>query len=355
MNSRSMRIITLALACQLVSGPSLGSGFKDPLERPSAMIGSLAQNARLTAIARGGKRLIAAGPRGMVLLSDDEGTTWKQVQVPLSSDLVALHFRSAERGWAVGHDGVILHTADGGLTWSRQLDGIKAAALIGRHYAGRNLGAGPADVKLREDVQRFVDDGADKPFLDILFTSDTEGFAVGAFNLAMHTTDGGKSWEPLIDRTENPSGFHLYALAQAGGELYAAGEQGLLLRWNRAAGKFDSVKSPYRGSYFGLLGKGDTLFAFGLQGKAFRSSDAGQNWTQLRGTGSASLTGATVLPDGRILFISQGGKLLLSADDGETFSEVSAPRPMPYFGVAPASGRTVAVVGSNGAATIALP
>lgn len=339
--------LALVCCCQLQAAPSLAAAFVDPLRQPAPMLGVLAPQQRLTAIARAGERLVAAGPNGVILLSDDDGAHWKQAPTPVSSDLVALHFRSARRGWAVGHDGVILATQDGGERWSRQLDGAQAAQSIGKYYQGQG------DARLAEEAKRFEQDGADKPFLDILFISDSEGFAVGAFNLAMRTTDGGAHWEPLIGRTANAKGLHLYALALAGGELYLGGEQGLLRRWNRAAGRFEELASPSQGSFFGLLGKGDTLFAYGLQGKAFRSRDAGQSWTALRGTGAASITAAVALRDGRVVFASQGGKLLASADEGDTFTELAPPpRPMPYAGVAAAGDKALAVVGSRGVTAI---
>ena len=79
---------------------------------------------------RAGDRLVAVGQRGHVVVSSDGGATWKQAQVPVSSDLVAVYFVDAKQGWAVGHDGVILHTADGGEYWELQLDGRKANDLL---------------------------------------------------------------------------------------------------------------------------------------------------------------------------------------------------------------------------------
>jgi len=317
----------------------------------------MAQGSRLTAVAQAGERVVVAGPRGAILFSDDRGRSWQVARVPVSSDLVALRFIGAHKGWAVGHDGVILHSADGGATWSKQLDGVEAAALIGEFYgraeSSRKL---PVDAGLVEEAKRFAREGADKPFLDIAFISDTEGVAVGAFNLSMRTTDGGKTWTPLIDRTANPKGLHLYSLAVSGKDLYLSGEQGLLRRWNRDASRFEELKSPYGGSFFGLLIKGNSLFAFGLQGNAFRSRDGGTTWVPLRGFGLGSINAAALLADGRIVFATQGGKLYQTRDDGDTVSELPDARPMPYFGVAPAAsdGRIV-VVGPRGVELKAVP
>ncbi|WP_332776946.1 hypothetical protein [Polaromonas sp.] len=45
-----------------------------------------------------------------------------------------MHFPTAEQGWAVGNDGVILHSNDAGATWSKQLDGREIGALLVQHY-----------------------------------------------------------------------------------------------------------------------------------------------------------------------------------------------------------------------------
>ena len=45
--------------------------------------------------------------------------------MPVSSDLFAVHFANASKGWAVGHDGVVLASSDGGQSWTKQLDGLE--------------------------------------------------------------------------------------------------------------------------------------------------------------------------------------------------------------------------------------
>ena len=94
----------------------------------------LAPRGSLTGLARAGKRVVAVGQRGHVLLSDDAGKTWQQADVPVSADLVAVSFPNAETGWAVGHDGVVLHSTDAGRTWARQLDGRTLGDVLVAHY-----------------------------------------------------------------------------------------------------------------------------------------------------------------------------------------------------------------------------
>ena len=50
----------------------------------------------------------------------DHGQTWKQAKVPTQNLLTAVNFPSPSKGWAVGHEAVILATQDGGDSWEVQ-------------------------------------------------------------------------------------------------------------------------------------------------------------------------------------------------------------------------------------------
>jgi photosystem II stability/assembly factor-like uncharacterized protein len=55
-----------------------------------------------------------AGLGGTILRSDDGGATWETQASRTSNRLNDVHFVDAQRGWAVGDGGVIVHTARGG-------------------------------------------------------------------------------------------------------------------------------------------------------------------------------------------------------------------------------------------------
>jgi photosystem II stability/assembly factor-like uncharacterized protein len=155
------------------AGSAAGAGFRDPLALP-AQASPLAARSLLQGVARAGQRLVAVGQRGHIVHSADGGATWQQAKVPVSSDLTAVFFASERKGWAVGHDGVILATTDGGLTWTLQLDGHKANELLVRHMEQRaQAQAQAADLKaLLGEAQRYREQGADKPFLDVWFADE---------------------------------------------------------------------------------------------------------------------------------------------------------------------------------------
>lgn len=336
------------LLAVLATGGTVAAEYKGPLEVPAQVNTSFAQANRLTAVAKAGNTLVAAGPRGHVLLSDNGGQRWTQVPAPVSSDLVAVRFLNATHGWAVGHDGIVLHSADAGKTWIKQFDGKQAATVADAHLK-RALAAGDEQARAQEAaVARFVEEGADKPFLDVLFLNEKEGFVVGAFGAAFRTRDGGKTWEPLLWRVDNPSAYHIYALATHGGALYAAGERGLLLRWDRDQERFVAQASPYQGSYFGLLDSGSELVAYGLRGNVYATGDAGNTWRKIATPAPDSPVGGTVLSEGRYALVTAGGRILLNKPDGSGFDVVRAKNPMPYAAVALAGNQSLVAVGARG-------
>jgi photosystem II stability/assembly factor-like uncharacterized protein len=356
---RLPRRLVLFVATLLVVGVAVDmpaaqvAGVVDPLDRP-AMISKQAAQSVLLDIVRAGNRLVAVGERGIVLLSDDNGGTWRQAkQVPVAVTLTAVAFVSADQGWIVGHSGVVLHSVDGGETWTRQLDGQTAAALAAKG-AEADAAANPNDAaaaRRLEDAQRLVQDGADKPFLDLYFPDARHGFVVGAYGIIFHTEDGGSSWLPWMAKVENPQGLHFNAIAAVGKSLYIVGERGLVLRSDDDGGHFVALKTPYGGSFFAVAGDSGELVVAGLRGNAFASSDQGRSWTRLTVAPPVTLISVASLTDGRRLFVNQAGQLL--AEDKGALRLVPLPPLPPLTAVVPAADGTL--VGASLRGVLRLP
>ncbi|KUE84619.1 glycosyl hydrolase [Cupriavidus necator] len=337
----------LVVSVLTISGASVaGPVFQSPLVVPATK-SALALRGTLNAAGTAGQRLVVAGQRGHILYSDD-GATWLQAKVPVSSDLTALYFASASEGWAVGHEGVILHTADGGTTWTKQLDGKQAAELLVKAYGKPANASDPAAQRLRQDAETFAAQGADKPFLDVWFEDTRRGFAVGAFNLILRTEDGGNTWTPWMDRVNNPKGLHMYGIRPAGGSVFIAGEQGLVLKYDRAQQRFVKVDLPYQGTLFGVTGTDRTVVVYGLRGNALRSADGGASWMKIETGVTTGLSSGLVRRDGAIVLASQAGQVLVSTDDGASFRRVPVATAEPTFALADAGNGVLALAGLGG-------
>lgn len=331
--TRFKRTIEMALvpvlAVLLMSGAS--PALSDVLDAPaqmSARAGSLVQ----LGVNRAGNRLVSVGERGVILLSDDDGKTWRQSKtVPVSVTLTRVSFIDAKTGWAIGHGGVILGTQDAGETWAKQLDGIAAAKLelVQAKAENSGVGAGTAAERRLADAERLVADGADKPFLAIHFFDAKRGLVVGAYGLAFGTEDGGQSWKSLMGRLNMANGGHLYAIHAAQGGLYLAGEQGMLLSSTDSGVTFSKSEFPGKGTLFGLVStkSGHVLLAYGLKGNAYRSDDAGKSWQKVE-MPPVSLVAGIRLLNGDLVLADESGQLYRSDDEGKHFKQMSLARPV---------------------------
>jgi len=325
------QMVVRAAACLLAAAAAM-SAQGAPALPPAALAepalhSPKALNAAMLAVTQAGPRLVAVGERGTVLLSDDGAKSWRQATVPVQVTLTAVRFVGDRTGWAVGHLGVILKSDDGGESWVKQLDGVQAAKLV----------AGD------ERMKRFAEEGPDKPFFDLDFIDAQHGFAVGAYNLAFETRDGGQHWVPMLSRLPNPKSLHLYGVRASGGHVYIAGEQGLLMASGDNGASFAALPVAYKGSYFGLLAaRSGALIAYGLRGNAWRSADLGASWTRLDTGVQTSISAALELDGGELALLAQTGELLRSRDDGRSFTKtLPSGGPLPAAGLASSDGALV--------------
>ena len=300
-----------------------------PLAQAAPVVGVLEREAPKVAapqsrvmlgLAAAGTRIVGVGERGLIVLSDDNGKTWRQATVPVSITLTAAAFPTPKIGWAIGHAGVVLRSGDGGETWEKQLDGIKVIQLL---KEAAHAGAAGMDVV----AQQFAGDGPDKPFLDLHFVDEHRGIIVGAYGLVLHTEDGGKTWRSAMEHADNPNELHIYALGVQGKTVWLAGEQGYIARSGDGGKTFARVQAPYRGSYFDLavLPEGEVIVG-GLKGNAFRLSAQGTQAQKIEGFSPVSLAAASVLKDSRIVFANQAGQIFVSKD-GQSVQPVALDRP----------------------------
>lgn len=247
------------------------------------MRAALATKAPMLDAARAGKRLVAVGEYGIVILSDDAGRTWRQARsVPTRTTLTAVHFVGDIEGWAVGHGGVVLKTEDGGEIWSLQ--------------------TGKAD--------------ADEILFSVWFGDPKRGYAVGSYGYAITTEDGGKTWEPLRIGEGEDAERHLNQIFPGpGGTLFVAAEAGSVFRSSDAGKTWKALSVPYKGSLWGGTRLADdSVLVWGMRGHALLTKDRGETWVKLQTGTDQSITSAIQLENGRLVLAGLAGAM--SFDEG---------------------------------------
>ncbi len=349
----------LVLAATLAAGTQ--GAWQDPATAEAERM-PLVSRSLLLAGTQAAQRAVVVGERGHVLLSESR-TDWRQArQVPTRSTLTAVA-AVGDKLWAVGHDQVILHSADGGETWVRQ------------HVS-------PWTPDKADDPR------ASAPLLSVLFLDDRRGFAVGAYGLLMRTDDGGQSWrrtdlvqergekddsasvareeegaeggvedwlfteEDLeLGEEEDP---HLNAIVRTGdGSLFIAAERGAAFRSTDGGETWERISLPYEGSMFGAIGyEGRHVLVFGLRGHVFESFDLGDSWRPLETGTELSIMGGAPLADGGAVLVGANG-LVLTRSAGEAgFRKSVHPDGAILSAVLPIQGtRHLVTLGENGIST----
>ncbi|KZN15480.1 BNR repeat-containing protein [Marinomonas sp. TW1] len=280
------------------------AAVSDALERP-AISSHLGAKSVLMSASLVGDHLIAVGERGLILRSDDKGESWQQLPSPVSVTLTGVGFSDDKNGYAIGHGGTVLRTSDGGNSWQMQLNGRQLAKdlLIQAEQEGY-------DEDIRQ-AKLLVTDGPDKPFLDMLLLGPDHLVVVGAYGFAFESKDGGQTWDSWMERIENYFGLHLYSIRKQGQRILVAGEQGFVALSMDNGASFETIETPYEGSFFTaqLLGDSEIVLA-GLRGNTLISNDNGQNWKNIKNPISASIMASLINADGQVIMANQAGILL---------------------------------------------
>lgn len=264
------------LAATFCAGaPSAGAQDAPAAAATPAEMASKAAEAQINDVAVAGDRLVAVGDKGIVVTSTD-GATWTQVPTPVDVLLNAVYFVDDSQGWAVGHDATVIHTADGGQSWTLQ-------SWV------------PAD---------------NRPFMDVLFWDSQRGLAVGAYGLFKVTEDGGKTWIDHADPAFE-AGPHLNSLTRlADGSLLLVGEQGLAA--TSTDGRTWTVHpTGYEGSLFAAVPRGEKgALVVGMRGTVLEAADMTcPAWRKVETGTEKSLFGLTELGNGRVAVGGSSGEL----------------------------------------------
>jgi photosystem II stability/assembly factor-like uncharacterized protein len=298
--------------------------------------------------------------------------------------LHAVQFVDAREGWAVGDEGVVWHTIDGGVSWERQPTGSRAS-LRSVHFLNPYTGWIAGREELPHDggsagVLLFTRDGGLKwqrvatnalpglnriRFVDhrtgFVIGDGTDQFATGIFR----TTDSGRTWQPVPGKrspgwlaadfqdadsaalagtwgqlavlrhgqlfkaeVDSLGGRAVHDVRVAGDRAVAVGQGGLVLTSRNSAGErwgFADLGVPATvracWDFHAVFTVGDHVWAVGRPGSVvLHSVDRGQRWEVLR-TGMPLPLNAIHFADPLHGWaVGEFGTILATADGGKTWS-----------------------------------
>jgi len=250
------------------------------------------------------------------------GGNWNVSYYYQHADYLSVYFTGYEAGFAVGNDGLVSRTFDGGKSW----------------YSNR--------------ISNVVEDPPFNLFRSVYFTDSLNGFITGDFGLFFQTTNGGSNW---FHQKESINHFYdVSFLNESTG--YTCGQSGSIMKTTNGGSKWNLLYAGYNGNlndmYFFNTEVG---IAVGDSGAVLKTINGGNNWTRGFTPTSDKLYSVSFInsnlgiagsSNGRIIRTTNGG---LSWNQtyfglGESFSGVSFTSVDTVY----ASGRKVLLKSTNG-------
>jgi photosystem II stability/assembly factor-like uncharacterized protein len=240
-----------------------------------------------------GNRLWAVGEEGTILESDDGGKHWNRRDSGTESDLRSIFGTSdGKRLWAVGWNCTILESHDRGEHWNPRKPGTRgwfsSIFAIGR------------------------------PWLSSIFgTSDGKRlWAVGQSGTILESDDGGEHWNPRKSGTRN----YLNGIfgTSDGKRLWAVDWNGTILESDDRGEHWNPRKSGTRSWLQGIFGSSDgkRLWAVGMNGTILESDTRGDHWNPCNSGTLNELNSIFGTSDGKRLWAVGEEGTILESDDG---------------------------------------
>lgn len=258
--------------------------------------------------------LVTSGGRCAVTVN--AAAKWNDLPVSLGTPLEGCSFLNTRDGLVCGRQGALYRTTNGGQTWqnsslSDTLPWLLSVALLDQSHA--------------------------------VVVGMSREPAMPLRGLALHSDDGGKTWEKLP------------AMGVGYGELfYSQGEVVYFLSYGKINYSQD-LGETWRSTMLGLQMpprvcsfSGPVGIIGGNAGVAALTIDGGQTWQQLGLDNEIDITSAVML-DARSAFMAGlKSKVVATTDGGRSWEEIPVPKEIDIFDMS-VGGNFLYVVGSGGA------
>lgn len=272
---------------------------------------------------------VAVGNEGKIIRTTDGGYNWKTISSGTNQNIRSVEFVNEQLGWAAG-TGCLLKTTDGGKSWS--VITTPASIPVTRNIYSlsfRNENNGIAVCQGGGTTGSFILVTADggitwkganipasgslnavSDLRRVAWYNDTVAYAVGASGTVIKTTDKGATWSRVTTDNLEAGTIRFNNLTFADNIGYAAGQSGMLLKIEPLKNDKITLLPLYSvddGQNDSWFSDANNGYIAGQYGELFRTSDGGISWTA-QNTSSAAVTFRAVqaFSSGKVYVIGNG-------------------------------------------------
>ncbi len=252
-------------------------------------------------------------------------TGWVQQTVAAPGiDFYSVHFRNASLGLAVGTNGTIMKTTNGGIVWVPKLS-LTTNTLYSVKWSNNDndaiaVGQGGIVLKTTNAVELWTSQTFSNTLYS-LYYSGTFGYAVGANGTILATTNGGANWTALTSGTTESLNCISMALDNYGLVAGAVGVIRKTIEGIAWTGLPSGTASDLKGVTFPYFNTG---WACGSAGTILKTTDAGLNWARQNVT-SGVLNSIHLGAFDKLWTVGNAGKIMNSTNAGTNWIDQTSP------------------------------
>jgi photosystem II stability/assembly factor-like uncharacterized protein len=225
--------------------------------------------------------------------------------------------------WAVGINGNVFHSDDGGGTWSSLTQGTGTLRSVytlgnavwmvgdnGKCFTSTNNGSTWTEQTLN---------GGNSVNGVLLIDSQT-GFVVGNGGAILKTINGGTTWEAKSSSTTQKLNTIAFADAQVG---YVVGAAGVVLRSTNGGDNWTGIGgSGWTKDITSIAVNGSTIYVTGGDAFCAKSVNGGSTWTDLNFTtdSQSDVNGVFAKSANEAVFVGGGGYVRVTNNGGSSFT-----------------------------------
>jgi photosystem II stability/assembly factor-like uncharacterized protein len=273
---------------------------------------------------------LAVGNNGTVLQTTDGGNSWVTQSAGTNYFINGIDCLTPSLAFAVTGSGNVLRTTDAGNTWASVYAGTSSlyAVTFSDPAYTHGIVAGYSGTILRTtdagQTWSPASSGTSNSLLAVAFSDLNNGFAVGELGTILQTTDAGASWNSMSSGTTTYlSGVARTSVAVA----TVVGGNGLILRTNDGGNHWTTQVPPiYQGFNSVLFTDDNAGLIVGDGGSILRTTNGGSTWTsEISGTNNRLMRIAFPTPSYGII-VGDYGTMLVSSGGPTRFSEAVSVR-----------------------------
>ncbi len=224
---------------------------------------------------------IAVGNNGTLVATTNGGSSWSSQTSGLTSGLESISCPSSSDCVAVGVSGHIIATTSGGSSWSAQTSGV-SVAMYG-----------------------------------VSCTSTSDCWAVGASGTILVTTNGGSSWSA---QTSGVTSTLQSVWCASSSDCWAVGASGKILVTTNGGSSWSSQTSGVTGTLYGVAcNSTSACLAVGASGKILTTANGGSSWSSQTSGTSNQLNAISCASSSACWAVGASGTILATANSGSSW------------------------------------